>query len=339
MSRVTTNGTARALFVAAIASALCGRASAQKGGSAPPAKPDAGAPVAAVDPGFSAALRRAAGGSPVLLAMVDNAVEARSADGKFKLVVAPDPVQDAVYDAELELVWVRRIGQLEVWDLREEKPKAIPILADAADDGDFWIDHGLHQVSPGGQCDVSSTMIVRWTKHPFVEVVGLDENAAPRPRLVGSLWLTEQFSRPLRSVAQTRTDLPALLDKTHVVIPRKVGTCADPEDCGGGVPFGNTGWLLVVAAEAPGADCRHFECVLYDPRTKKFGKPPLPGKWKASAQKAMLGECGRYRFEPSGRWFAIHEQVCAVGGTCSTLAESARVIGWLDGEADVGTDE
>jgi hypothetical protein len=321
-----------------IASALCGRASAQKSSAeAPPAKPNGAAAVVKPDTSLAAVLRKGAGGAPVLLAIVNDAVEARSADGTFKLVIAPAPAADAVYDAALELIWVRRLGQLEVWDLREDKPKAIVILADAPDLGDFTIERGNHLLSPRGMCDVTGTMTIKWSKHPSVAIVGYDDAEPLRPRLVGSAWLASQFDRPLRSVSLTRAD-PSLTAVSHVWVPRKVGTCSDPQDCGRGVPFGNTGWTLVVVSEEQG-DCEHFGCVLYAPRTKRFGKPPLPEKWKPNAQKSMVGECGLYRFEPEGKWFVVTNQVCAVGGTCSTLAELARVIGWLDGERDVGTDD
>ena len=322
--------------MAVIASALCGQASAQnKSTDTPPTKPDGGAPVATADTGLAATLRKGAGGAPVLLAIVNAAVEARSADGKFKLLIAPGPLDDAVYDAALELIWVRRPGTLEVWDLREQKPKAIPILTDAVDQGDFTIERGNHDVNAGGMCEVTATMTIKWSRHPSVEIVGYDD--PPQPRLVGAAWLRAEFERPLRPVSLTRSD-PMLTDESHVRVPRKVGTCSYPPYCGRGVPFGNTGWTLAIASEEQG-DCEHLACVLYDPRAKKFGKPPLPEKWKPSAQKSMLGACGLYRFELGGKWFAVEDQVCAIGGSCSTLADSARVIGWLDGEHAVGTDD
>jgi hypothetical protein len=294
----------------------------------------------APDGGFAAAARKASHGAPVLLVIVDDAVEARSADGSFKAVIAPGPVGGAVYDPELQLLWVRRVGQLEVWDLTQDKPKAIPILADAPDQGDFAIERGDHQVHPPGTCVVPGTMTVKWSKHPSVEIKGFDEmDSPPQPRLVGAAWLAKEAARPLRSVPAARAPLPAPPAKANVSIPRAVGKCTSPGDCGSGVPFGETGWTLVVASQEPGSDCQHFRCLLHDPQAKTFGKPPRPAKWKPEAQKSMLGDCGLYRFEAGGKWFAVNDQVCAVGGACSTVAKSAQAIGWLDGGRDVGTDD
>ncbi len=326
----------RALWVALIASALCGRASAQKNGvEAVPMKPDGGAAAAAVDVGFAASLRKAAGGVPVLLASVNDAVEARSADGKLKLLIAPAPIEAAVYDAELELLWVRRRESLEVWDLREIKPRAIPIVVEMGDLAEFSIERGSHHVGPEW-CMVSGTLRVSWSKRPSLQAMGLDgDEVRPPPRLVGSAWLVDELDRPLRSVSLTRSD-PTLGESTRVPLPRKVAACPDPQDCGRAVPFGSTGFTLVTASEESG-DCEHYRCLLFDPRTKRFGKPPLPDKWSPKAQKSMLAECGLYHFEPGGKWFAIDDRICAVKGACATLGDSVAAIGWLDGEHDVGT--
>ncbi|MFL5304373.1 MAG: hypothetical protein ACJ8F1_04140 [Polyangia bacterium] len=251
---------------------------------------------------------------------MSNGIEARSADGHFKSTLTPGPLDEAVYDASLELLWIRRVGVLEVLDLRQEKPKAIPILADAPDEGDFQIVRGDHVVRPPGMCIVPGTTTITWTKRPSVKVKGFDEmDTPPHPRLEGAAWLAKQFDRPARDVPSARLGLPAAADQ-------------------GGVPFGRTGWSLVVAAEDPGSDCAHYRCLLHDPRTKTFGKPPAPAQWKPEARRSMLGDCGLYRFEAGGKWFAINNQVCAVGGSCWTVAKSAQVLGWLDGEQDVGAD-
>jgi hypothetical protein len=308
------------------------------GGAAAPKPADKTADKTAE--GLAAASRKAAGTTPLLIAIVGDAVELRSADGAFKTPLARGPVASAVYDASLELVWVRRLGQLEVWDLRQEKPKAIPILADAADEGTFDIQRGDHHVGPGGMCIVPGTMTVHWSKRPTVEILGFDEmDSPPHPRLVGAAWLAKEFARKSRAVPSAKAPLPGPASKeSRVPIPRTVGRCSTPDDCGSSVPFGSTGWTLVVGKEDPGADCQHYRCLLFNPATKSFGKPPMPTDWKPAAQKSMLGDCGLYRFDATGKWFAIDDQVCAVGGTCSTLGKSAQVVGWLDGENDVGTD-
>jgi hypothetical protein len=317
-----------------------GSANAQKGPAAPGgARGEGGAAAQALEGGLAATARRAAGAAPVLLAIVGDAVELRSADGAFKTTLARGPVASAVYDPALELVWVRRLGQLEVWDLRQDKPRAIPVLADAADEGDFAIQRGDHRVAPGGACIVPGSMVVHWSKRPSVEVLGFDEmDAPPQPRLVGAAWLAREAGRPARAVPLTTTPLPAPAgSESRVTLPGTVGRCSEPRQCGSGVPFGGTGWTLVVGAEDQGADCQHFRCLLRDPQAKTFGKPPLPATWSREPRRSMLGPCGLYRFAAGGKWFAVDDRVCAVGGSCSTLGPSAQVFGWLDGEHDLGS--
>lgn len=324
----------------ALWSTLAGFAHAETAKDAPVRAAAGGAPTIAGQAGFSASVRKAAGAAPVLLAVVKNAIEARSADGQFKATIVPGPFDQAVYDPTLELLWVRHEASLDVWDLRQEKPTAIPVLVDAPEEGDFEIVRGEHRVHPPGMCVVPGTTTINWQKHPSVSVKGFDEmDTPPHPRLEGAAWLARQLDRSGRQVSQSRLPLPAASGQgTKVTLSRSVGKCPDRKECGSGVPFGSTGWTLVIGTEDPGSDCEHYRCLLHDPQAKTFGKPPMPTQWKADAQRSMLGDCGLYRFEPGGKWFAINNQVCAVGGGCQDLGKSAQVLGWLDGEQDVGTD-
>ncbi len=329
-------------WAALVASAACARADAQT------VPPDAGVGLAdgkasdgPAGGGLAASLRKSAAGGPVVLVLADRAIEARSADGAFKTQIVPGPINQALYDAELELLWVRRHHRLEVWDLRQDKPRATPILVDSPDLGDFAVVRGEHAVHQSGTCIVPGTTTVVWDKRPSVKVEGFDEmDTPPHPQLEGAAWLTSQYHRPLRKVSLTRATLPAVAGQgARVGLPHGVGKCPDKNECGSGVAFGSTGWTLVVGTEDAGSDCQHYRCLLYDPQAKAFGKPPLPSQWKPEAQRTLLADCGLYRFEVRGKWFAIDDQLCGVGGTCSKLGKSAQVIGWLDGENDVGTDE
>ncbi|HEX3696363.1 MAG TPA: hypothetical protein VH374_13355 [Polyangia bacterium] len=283
------------------------------------------------------AVRDAAAGSPVLLVLSDNAVEARSADGKFKRVIVPGPVQQAIYDPALDLLWVRRLNSIEVWDLRQPKPKAVPVIAAVSEEGEFTVEmKGNRSLRLPSACVVSGTTQLKWVKPPSVGLLGFDEGEPPKPRLVGGPWLNAQFERTARPLTITRADLPAFGTKPVVDLPASVGKCDEPGQCGTAVPFGATGWNLVYAGESPGEDCRHFRCLLHDPATGKFGKPPLPARWLPAAKGAAIGECGLYRFDSSGKWFAIGGKLCTAGGTCADLGD-ATPLGWIDGERDIGT--
>ncbi|HEY2899720.1 MAG TPA: hypothetical protein VGL59_04015 [Polyangia bacterium] len=282
-------------------------------------------------------LRAAAAGSPVLLVLADNVVEARSADGKLNRVIVPGPIQQAIYDGLLDLLWVRRTGAIEVWDLRQAKPKAVPVIAKMSDEGDFSIEmKGDRILSRPGVCVVSGSTELKWQSPPAVKILGFDEGERPNPRLVGTAWLIREIDRPRREVSITRADLPLIGGKPSVVLPARVGKCDDSNECGTAVPFGATGWELIFAGESGGEDCHHFRCLLRDPAANKFGKPPLPLKWDGAPKAAHLGECGLYRFDSSGKWFAIGGKLCAPGGPCNDIGD-ATPLGWLDGERDIGT--
>jgi hypothetical protein len=102
-----------ALFLVAAGLVGCSRAQAQQPLQAPPAT-------------FTDTLRKAAGEQPVFFLLSSGAVEARSADETMKRSIVPALVQEALYDAALDLLWVRREGRLEVVDLRKENPAPVP---------------------------------------------------------------------------------------------------------------------------------------------------------------------------------------------------------------------
>jgi hypothetical protein len=55
-----------------------------------------------------------------------------------------------------------------------------------------------------------------------------------------------------------------------------------------------------------------------------------------NANSSVIGSCGPYRFDLSGKWYSSENQLCAAGGTCRALG-AALMLGWFDGEQDVGT--
>jgi hypothetical protein len=264
-------------------------------------------------------------------------VEARSADGKLKRVIVPGPVQQAIYDGVLDLLWVRRLHTIEVWDLRQARPKALPMIADVSEEGEFTVEmKGSRSLRVTSACVVPGSTQLKWTKRPSVGLLGFDEGEPPKPRLVGAAWLTAELERVSRSIAISPADLPAFGTKAVADLPGRVGMCDEPGQCGTGVPFGATGWNLIYAGESPDGDCRHFRCLLHDPATGKFGKPPLPDQWLPGAKPALIGDCGLYRFDASGKWFAIGGKLCSLRVGCANLGD-ATPLGWLDGERGIGT--
>lgn len=291
------------------------------------------APVAS----FADTLRKAAAGQPVFFLLAAGVVEARSVNDTVRRSVVAAPVQEALYDPALDLLWVRREGRLEAVDLRKANPTPVPIVADMGEEGEFVVrTKGKRILRIRGECVVRGSIEVKWFDHPSVNLLGFDEGEPPKPRLVGANWLVQELDRGVREVKVQRTSLPALGAPPIVKLPKKVARCATPAQCGTAVPFGGSGWQLVYAGEDDGEDCQHYRCLLRDPATERFGKPPLPATWLPTANSTVIGSCGPYRFDLSGKWYGTETQLCATGGACRSLGD-ALMLGWLDGEQDVGT--
>jgi hypothetical protein len=286
---------------------------------------------------FADTLRKAAGAQPVFFLLADGAVEARSVEGALRRTIVSAPVQEGLYDAALDLLWVRREGRLEVVDLRKANPVPVPIVADMGDEGEFVIEtRDKRTLRIPGVCVVRGSVEVKWVDHPSVHVRGFDEGEPPKPRLVGANWLKQELKRDRRDVKLERATLPAFGATPVVKLPKKLAKCASPAECGTAIPFGGSGWQLVYAGEDQGEDCQHYRCLLRDPATGKFGKPPVPATWLPNVNSSVIGSCGPYRFDLSGKWYSSENQLCAAGGTCRALG-AALMLGWLDGEQDVGT--
>ena len=313
-----------ARFLVAAGLAGCSRAQAQQPLQAPPAT-------------FTDTLRKAAGEQPVFFLLSSGAVEARSADETMKRSIVPAPVQEALYDAALDLPWVRREGRLEVVDFRKANPAPVPIVANMGDEGEFVIlTKDKRSLRIPGVCVVRGSIEVKWLNHPSIRVRGFDEGEPPQPRLLGANWLVQELKRGAREIKVERVTLPVFSEGPTVKLPRKLAKCATPGQCGTAVGFGGSGWQLVYAGEDQGEDCQHYRCLLRDPATGRFGKPPLPTTWSPTANAALVGDCGPYHFDQSGKWYGTDTQLCATGGTCRPLGD-AVMLGWLDGGQDVGT--
>lgn len=87
------------------------------------ALPAFAAPAPEAARGMSASLRKLGSGAPVYLVLGARGVEARTADGKARRVVFEGKLDDALWDAQGEVLLLRRGDRVEALDPREARPK------------------------------------------------------------------------------------------------------------------------------------------------------------------------------------------------------------------------
>lgn len=281
--------------------------------------------------GLSDQLRTEAKASPILFVVGERGVVARSVDGRVDRPIVSGEIEQAILDAELELLWVVRTDRLEILDLREPAPNPVLIVSNMNPDAELMIERkalGLSPTMPTNTCDINSAVRIQLGPKPSLEVIG-DRNKNAPPTLVGAAWIASQSRRqPRTSTRIERTTFPSA--RATLPLPTSVAKCGDePTLCGQSVPFGATGYHLVFAGEDEGADCRHYRCLILDPSSKKTGKPPVPKSWSKTITQKSVGLCGPYRFAPSGKTFLTKNQQCTKT-KCIELGGTA--IGWLDGE-------
>lgn len=173
-------------------------------------------------------------------------------------------------------------------------------------------------------------------------------------------WLLAQLDRPSapgrmeHAAAAAPTTEPSQptahgfsLSDQSVNLPPGWQRCDDAERCGLSVPFGQSGYRLVLVSDRLGADCWRRSCLLFDPDSQRFASPPLmrdqttlkgslaelPRRW-SSAVEAQPGSCGPYFFDRTGRRFLAGRFLCELQGRCRPL--SGQAIGWLEPGLVVG---
>jgi len=329
-------------------------ATAGSGSAAQPAAaPAAGAPAAAPAPSPAAqapapaapaptpaaagkplrdTLAAAAAGKPVLLALdAKGQLVARTVDGAYTAVVLPGPYGDALDDAALDLIWLRRDTGLDVLDLRLPGPAVAKTLVTAPDKvleklGDHfrepphWDMTSSVFVNLDTPCSHGAGVVLDWSKGGVGTTTG-----AEAVKVVAKDWFAAQEHR-------TRRDVPPAFTKKLAKprkVPKNVGTChADAKEelgkaeCGRVLEFGATGSELVVVSANPDK-CPAKQCRLHDAATKKF--TTIPG---IAPDDTEARTCGPFLFDGTGTSYLVEDQLCT-GQTCASVGKQA--IGWLDG--------
>jgi hypothetical protein len=236
-----------------------------------------------------------------------------------------------LYQAELQLFWYRDGGLLKVLDLTDLDAAAVTVADGLPEIDRFSIIGQRITASPDDGCDELPSLDLMWTADPSIE--SPVESEAP-PRITNREWLRHEIGRRPRRIGAQH----ALSDaREHLRVPKRLLACEMPDVCGGVLPLSGTGIQLVLIRQLAGGDCVHTACMLHDPKTKQFAKPPHSDTW-GPADKSRLGSCGPYKFNSSNSAYLVDDQLCTTQG-CKTLAGPA--LGWLEpgdviGEPGVG---
>jgi len=298
------------------------------------------APAAAVNPGRE---RPAAKGAPATVAAAQPASGARQPElADQYLVLGEDLVLStrgsttrrrlaehpsaALYDAALELVWVRRGGELQVLDLRASALQPISLSGGLPDGGHLEVRH-RHEpfaaLQPESTCDHGNVVSLDWSTDPGLEISGSDTPRRLAPSPSGRQWLTAEAARPTRALPP-RPHFEAAT--ARVSLPAAALRCDDEKLCGSALPLGSSGLELVLVQSQWGADCNHYACLLHNPATRLFATPPVARAWGEAAATAP-GTCGPFLFQRDAAWFLVGDELCGPDGHCQALG--GRGLGWL----------
>jgi hypothetical protein len=225
-----------------------------------------------------------------------------------------------LYQAELGLFWYRDGAQLKVLDLDDLDAAAVTVADGLPQIDRFYIVGQSTSADPDDGCDELSSLELKWTTDPSIE--STEETEVP-PRITNREWFQREIDRKPRKIG-VRTDLSNA--DAHVRLPKRLVACEVPGVCGGLAPLGETGVELVLVRQLAGGDCVHTACMLRDPKTKQFAKPPHGEAW-GRADKSRLGSCGPYKFDRTNQAYLVDRQLCTAQG-CKALAGPA--IGWLE---------
>jgi len=241
--------------------------------------------------------------------------------------------------AALELAWIVGNATLHVLDLRAPARESVlivkglpgwPIIQIHRDTG---TEHTFLEVPD--TCDQVADIFLEWNHDPNVRVIAGNPEEEKRvmgdTSLVGDAWLRAEIGRASTdSSVKQREFLPGA---KALVTANKLKCDPQMDMCGKAIPFDGSGRMLFLTDYSEG-DCQHYGCRLYDPVTKTYATPPDASSW-ASFANVPPGPCGLYRFDRSGKYFLIDDRICKVGGACERFA--GRVVAWIGGETDVGT--
>lgn len=251
------------------------------------------------------------------------------------------PVDGAAFDSAQELVWFRSTGTLYVIDLRD--PARTPVeIAKKLPDGGFSVS-GLSNVEfstsyAGVYPNLAIAKSVKVTQRSGAyggiwEDQDADaKKAIKKIKVVGKKWLDKQKKRKPRAV--TPGPKVGSFTGTIVTIPGLPDDACDGAgvDCGDTVPFGDTGFQLVVISSGCGDAC-HASCVFYDPKTKKFADPgAAKGAWLATPPADVAASCFAedWGLRAGGEYFYGSKR-CTVGkDVVCTEANGWTHVGWVE---------
>lgn len=249
-------------------------------------------------------------------------------------------VDGAAHDAAQELIWFRSEGTLYVIDLRD--PARTPVaIAKNMPDGGFSVS-GLSTadyqtayagIYPNLAIARSAKITQRSGAYGGIwEDQDRDaKKAIKKMKIVGKKWLDKQKKRTPRAVPAS----PKVggFSGQLVKLPADFACESDNLDCGDTLPFGDTGFMLVVIASACGDAC-HADCVFYDPKTKRFAAPlAAKGAWMTKIPPDGAASCfaESYGLRAGGEYFSGTKR-CTVSATEVACTDDAawNHVGWVE---------
>jgi hypothetical protein len=250
----------------------------------------------------------------------------------FEQVLA-SRVANVLYIPELELVWYKVEDRLWVIDTRAlgpGKPEPVLIARGVPLVGGMRVERGGERFTePDDAGDDEEDLRLHWDAEPWLEG---GEERKRIDHLDGRAWLARERRRSVRPVPPLQRFAAG---GQRVALPAHPAQCDDPQICGAAVPFGRSGWQLLVAHEDHAGDFPEYACLFHDARTDAFATPPEARSW-GPAGEAPSGSCGPYAFNADGTVYLAENVVCKVGLACATLRGGIG-IGWLEPGVMVGS--
>jgi hypothetical protein len=281
-------------------------------------------------------LREQARGEPMFLyKKKQGGIAARTIGGTLARDLVAAAPREAMFDPAVDLLWIRGDDRLDVIDLREAAPTVVAVASGLPTLAPIEITmtgqggEGDYTVERPSSCDVGARIELKWATPPELFVTSEEMNT---PTLVGRPWLVANIHREKRPASRLVEFLTAE-EPQRVRLPKTLARCDDPDDCGMGLQFGATGWVLVLVHATGGGDCQHSSCLLYDRRTKTFASPRAPTNWRPPGKIAPTS-CGPFRFDAAGSNYLSKSAVCSPRNGCTEL--DGEAIDWIDRGAWVG---
>lgn len=252
-------------------------------------------------------------------------------------VLYTQQVDGAAYDAKQDLIWFVSKRQLFVVDLRDAKPAPIAIAKNLPEGlasfgvgglstADWQTDYaGVYpQFSIDKKVKASAEVGAYADVDP--EADASHKKAIKKIKIVGAKWVTAQKDRKPHDVPADRGEAP------KVTLPAGVGECSEEDLCGQATWLGDTAYQAVLIKHDCGDAC-HTECVLYDPKAKKFAPGLADGTWGAVKSDMDGMSCIGLAVEPGGGHYFSNEgnKVCTLGAgkmTCVDL-EPLVPFAWI----------